>query len=383
MKTLLYFFSIIILISSCRTINQKTKSKTSFDVSKIVSSIKKKDIASVKKMISGTNVNAFDSNGVNLLTYAVMSADFNMVKLLIDKGANPNLKNKTKTGSTPLMMSSGYKSTKIAKYLIKNNADVDIPDNNGDPAINWSAYFGNIPFTKLMLENNAKTNQKSIHSDCVMQVALKEYQDSIVDLLINNNINIHNVKPANKALIEAVKQGNVKLLKSQINKSNMDTKDEAGNTLLIIAANKNSFPIIKFLVNNGVNINEMNPVGMTALNKAIYYGHNEIANFLISKGADINLTDKRFSICPLVAAIRGNNIDMGKILLEKGVNINTTDSINNFSPIMWAAMYKNKEFVQLLLKYKPDLSIKSKYNSTVFGITNDKEILKLLNNSKN
>ncbi len=383
MKTLLYFFGLILIISSCKTINHKTKNKTISDISEIVNSIKKKDIASVKKMVNSTNVNEFDSNGVNLLTHAVMAEDFDLVKILIEKGANPNLKNKTKTGSTPLMMSSGAKSTKIAEYLIKNNADVDIPDKNGDPAINWSAYYGNIPFTKLMLENKAKTNQKSIHSDGVMQVALKEYKDSIVDLFINNNISIHNVKPANKAIIKAVKQGNFKLFKSLANKSNQDTRDEAGNTLLIIATNKKSLPIVKFLVNNGAKINAMNPVGMTALNKAIFYGHNEIANFLISNGADINLTGKRFSLCPMVAAIRGNNLDMGKTLLEKNANINIADGINNFSPIMWATMYGNKEFVSLLLKYKPDLNIISKYKSTVFGMTNDKEILKLLNNSKN
>ena len=376
MKKNLSFLVFLLSFVSCLN----TQNKPGAQLANIISKIEAKDSTALKTLINDSNVDLFDTVGVNLLTRAVMTADYNIVKILLDNGANPNLINKTKTGSTPLMMASGYKSLKIAKLLLKKGADVNIPDNNGDPAIHWSAYYGNLTFTKLMLENGAKTDSKSIHSDGVMQVALKEYKDSIVDLLIENGISIYDVKKDNIALINAVKQNDINLFEKLINKDNVNARDEAGNTLLILASNKGSLAIVQLLVENKADINAINPVGQTALNKAIFSNNNEVAKYLIEKGADINLTDKRFVLCPLVAAIRGNNLEMGKLLLEKGADLNVVDGVNNFSPIMWATSYQNKEFVKLLLKYKPDLSIVSSYETTVFDMTQDKEILKLLNN---
>ena len=331
-------------------------------------------------MINEHNVNSFDTNGVNLLTHGVMTGDLNIVKIIGEKGANPNLKNKTQMGSTPLMMTSEYKSLEIPKYLIKKGANINIQDNNGDPVINWSAYYGNVPFTRLMLENGAKTNLKSIHSDGVLQVALKEWQDSIVDLLLEHNVFIHQVQENSMELINALKNNNLPLFESLLNKNNLNTRDGASNTLLMIAAKNGYFELVKYLIEEGADINAINSVGQTALNLSIYFAKNDIANFLIQKGADVNKTDSKYILTPLVAAIRSNNLVLGEVLLRKGANINTTDGTNNFSPIMWATLYQNKDFVSLLLKYNPDLSIISKYKQNVFEMTGNKEILKILKN---
>ena len=378
--TILGFALFFFMIVSCNYSTQKTKEISKNDMQEFVKLIKDKDSLSLKERIKGYDVNSFDSTGVNLLTYAVMTGDLNIVKIIGDKGANPNLKNKTTMGSTPLMMASEYKSLEISNYLIEKGAKIDLQDNNGDPAINWSAYYGNVPFTKLMLDNGAKTKLKSIHSDGVMQVALKEWKDNIVDLLLKKGITIYKVQNKSVQLINAVKNNNFALTKSLLNKDNVDARDGAGNTLLMIAADKGYSEIVEFLVNNGADIDAMNPVGQTALNKAIYFGKNSIAKYLIDNKADVNKTDTKFILPPLVAAIRSNNLEAGKILLAKGADVNVTDGTNNFSPIMWAALYQNKNFISILLKYKPDLSIVSKYKTTVFNMTENKDILTLLKN---
>lgn len=363
---------------SCNYKTQKTKEYTENEVQEVIKYINAKDSLSLRDKLNENDVNTFDSTGVNLLTHAVMTGDLNIVKIIADKGADPNLKNKTTMGSTPLMMASGFESNEIAKYLINKGAEIDIQDNNGDPAINWSAYYGNVSFTKLMLDKGAETSLKSIHSDNVMQVALKEWQDSIVELLLERGVTIYTVKKNSIELINAVKNNNLVLTRSLLNKSNVDTRDGAGNTLLMIAADKGYAEMVDYLVHSGANLDAMNSVGQTALNKAIFFGKNSIAKNLIEEKADVNKTDSRFILPPLVAAIRSNNIEMGKILLDKGADINIKDGTNNFSPIMWAALYQNMDFVSTLLHYKPDLSIISEYGTTVFEMTEDKEILKLL-----
>lgn len=378
MKILANFLLVALIATSSNITAQNTQEKSENNVQEIIKFINNKDSLSLKKVINEHNVNSFDTTGVNMLTLGVLTGDLNIVKIIGDKGANPNLKNKTQMGSTPLMMASNSKSLEIAKYLIKKGADINIQDNNGDPVINWSAYYGNVPFTKLMLENGAKTNLKSIHSDGVMGVALKEWKDDVVNLLLEHNVSVHKVDENSLDLINAVKNNDFSLFKSLLNKDNINTRDGASNTLLMTAAKNGYFEMVTYLIAEGADINAINSVGQTALNLSVFYGKNSIAEFLIQNEADVNKTDNRFILTPLTAAIRSNNMALGEILLQKGAKINTTDGINNFSPIMWATLYQNKDFVSLLLQYNPDLSIISKYNQNVFEMTTDKEILKIL-----
>ena len=346
---------------------------------KIQEVINNNNLNELNKLVNKNNVNSFDSVGVTLLSRGVISKNFDVVKILINKGANPNLQNQTSSQSTPLMMASNYNLIDIAKNLIANGADIDIQDKNGDPVIHWSAYLGEVEFTKMLLDKGAKTNLKSIHSDGVMGVALKEWQDSIVTLLISYGKGTHKVNEQDKPLLNAVKNNNLKLVKRFLTKQNSNIFDESGSSLLIIASNNGYFEIVKLLLENGAKFNMMNPAGHTALNKAVWSKKNDVAKYLIEKGADVNKTDERFILPPLVAAARSNNLEMGKILLDKGANINTQNGIDKFTPIIWAAFYENIDFVKLLLQYKPDLTLVSKYdNKDIFGFTRNKKILDLL-----
>ncbi len=380
MKILLSNFFLALLIIGCASAGEnEAQAPSEQETAKLFALVNNKDSLALKKAINLQNANAFDSAGVNLLTRAVMTGDLNIVKILVEQGADVNLRNKTTTGSVPLMLASGNTSLEIARYLIARGAEVDIPDTHGDPAINWSAYYGNLPFTKLMLDEGARTDQRSIHSDGVLQVALKEWNDSIVDLLLAYGISFYEPKPGTEALIKAAKKNDFSAFKSLLKPEHVNARDAAGNTLLMLAAQRGYAEMTDYLLKNGADINALNPAGHTALNLAVYYGHNALAKHLIEQGADVNKTDERFVLPPLVAAVRSNNLEMGAYLLEKGADVNTTDGINNFTPIMWAVLNQYKDFARLLLEYQPDLLVVSKYGQKVFAMTKDEELLRLMN----
>jgi len=67
---------------------------------------------------------------------------------------------------------------------------------------------------------------------------------------------------------------------------NFETKDEHGNTLLIVSAQNNLTPIVNFSLSNGCNPNARNNKGNTALHFTFYYKYESLSNLLISKGAD-------------------------------------------------------------------------------------------------
>lgn len=73
--------------------------------------------------------------------------------------------------------------------------------------------------------------------------------------------------------------------------------DENGNTLLIIAAQQGSKRIVKFLLRRGADINAQNLLGNTALHFCFQYSFNDLAEYLISKGANDSLLNKDGLTC--------------------------------------------------------------------------------------
>jgi ankyrin repeat protein len=135
--------------------------------------------------------------------------------------------------------------------------------------------------------------------------------------------------------------------------------------------------MVEFLVNNGADVNALNPVGHTALTKASRYGHIEIVEFLLKNGADTERSSGFYNYTPLMAAAVGNKPVIGELLIQKGAKINTTDSINNFTPVIWAVVNNNVEFIKMIVKYNPDINIVSKYGFKAEDIASE-EMMEIL-----
>lgn len=88
---------------------------------------------------------------------------------------------------------------------------------------------------------------------------------------------------SNRRVIEAIQSG-----------IEVDQKDEIGNTALIVAAGRGNDSLVKFLLKNGANVNAPTKTtvssarGGTALIYAARYGHNKIVELLVQAGADVN-----------------------------------------------------------------------------------------------
>jgi ankyrin repeat protein len=106
---------------------------------------------------------------------------------------------------------------------------------------------------------------------------------------------------------------------------------------------------VRKLVGDGENVNSPNSLGgrylgYTPLHLAIENGHVKLAEYLIEKGADVNVAAKN-GLTPLhIAAFNGLS-DLVGLLIEKGaiVNVSTT---NGLSPLHMAAIaVRNNESV--------------------------------------
>ncbi|MDM7986245.1 MAG: ankyrin repeat domain-containing protein [Smithella sp.] len=94
-------------------------------------------------------------------------------------------------------------------------------------------------------------------------------------------------------LISAAAAGNTRRVDSLIQEKikNVNVKDEAGLTALMIAAINGRVQTVDLLIAKGADVNVEDKVGETALMKAAMNGHQQTVDLLIRRGADVNVED--------------------------------------------------------------------------------------------
>ncbi len=97
-------------------------------------------------------------------------------------------------------------------------------------------------------------------------------------------------------IFDEVKRGNVQKVEFFFSKRgvSINYRDEAtGNTPLIVACKTDQTQVARYLVEKGANINAQNLEGRTALHEVVENNFESLALWLIRKGADIYVEDKR------------------------------------------------------------------------------------------
>jgi ankyrin repeat protein len=92
------------------------------------------------------------------------------------------------------------------------------------------------------------------------------------------------------------------------------TKEEA----LLSAARKGDVATVKSLVEGGVPVDCKNRYGITPLYYAAWGGSEEVARYLIGRGADVNVRDTFYKMNALVTAISKKNEGVARALVEAG-----------------------------------------------------------------
>ena len=93
---------------------------------------------------------------------------------------------------------------------------------------------------------------------------------------------------------DAVKNANYNIMEHVLDEIGLSVncRDEHGNTLLILASQRANKRTVKFLLRRNANMNAQNLVGCTALHYLYEYGHDRLAEYLVSKGASDEVINK-------------------------------------------------------------------------------------------
>ncbi len=117
---------------------------------------------------------------------------------------------------------------------------------------------------------------------------------------------------------DAIKEGDIQSVMQHLAAgTDVNAKDERGETAMFSAVIGGYKEIIKMLVNKGADVNEKNNAGFTPLHEGSYTGQKEIVELLITCGADVN-TMKIDGMTPLDMASFGNHNEIAALLRNHG-----------------------------------------------------------------
>lgn len=127
----------------------------------------------------------------------------------------------------------------------------------------------------------------------------------------------------------------------------LDQHDEAGKTALMLAAAQGHVSLLEQLLQFGARVDQRNRRGGTALMYAAQYGEVEAARRLLAAGSEVNLQAAKGWTALMVAVLKGRK-PMTSLLLTHGADPNIQDMLG-WTPLMRAVETNRLFIVQTLL----------------------------------
>lgn len=327
------------------------------------------DLTFVKSLLQlGIDINGIGEKGFTPLMVAVSKDRYQVVKYLIEQGADVN---KNINGWSPLLEAADEGSTMSMELLIEAGAELNYFWTVGSPtAMTMAASEGHLDCMKMLQEAGASINGYK-NSVPPLHSAAEEGNTNIISYLIRQGVDINKQDYASRtALMFAASEGHKEIV-TQLLKAGADPSitDKQGHNAQLYAESQEEFEIVKLLNNcyghdncsdsksSNKNSNEYkkDPYNLKPIHIATIEGKIEKVESMVNDGADINTRDDYGRTALHFAAAKNHTIDM-RILIGLGANINAQDNQGR-TPLMYAAADGKKEAVVLLVSNLAEVNI--------------------------
>ena len=212
-----------------------------------------------------------------------------------------------------------------------------------------------------------KTGQRLCHgislviywAACLFALLYHSFLPFIIGVVIEQIFRRSVIRSGDKAhlrefeMLLAVRTDNISEVKNSIEQGadiNFHDSRMEGVTALHEASRKGNVEIVKYLLQNGADINSKNHMGLTPLHIAAFCGENSLVTTLIENGADVN-AEAKDNLTPLHSAAVGGNLDTVELLLNNGAEPRAGSSKDGSTPEDFARREGHQAVIDLLSEY--------------------------------
>jgi ankyrin repeat protein len=259
---------------------------------------------------AGVNVDAPDPLGDEVttpLTKAIRKRNASLVRLLLEQGANPNVKISEDSDATPLDVACESGNEEIVKPLLEYGSNPENNDGRMIPSIVVASMKGYHDIVEILAQHGANVDALTLREDDfdeitnALAIAVGNENVEVVEILLKYGANPNPDKVTNEPPL-------VMAVKTPDEPSNTLTPDEilGGVPILQHRMDRKNLKICQILLEAGADANTEFD-GHSVLELAVLADNGEAVTELLNHGANMNGTVKHDE-APLQMAIKENNI---------------------------------------------------------------------------
>ena len=315
--------------------------------------------------VDPSSINALTKSGETPLIAAISSGDEEMVRLVLQRGAD--VEARCVEEISPLMHAVNHGYEVIAEELLRKDAQADETTSGWTP-LHRATDMVDVRMVKLLLANDADIEARSPKEFLPKRSTLDRMKSGELD---DSDDGASSTKEQGwTALLRAASKGDEVMVRLLLDKgADIEARNPSKCTPLMCAAEGKHEAVVDLLLIRGADESAQDEFGWRPLHRALVHrGGEKVAQLLLDHEAHVDATCA-YKKTPLHHAIEKNNDSMVCFLLNAGADIEARD-IAERTPLHTAIESRLEIMVRLLLESGADADAKDRGGKDALGAAN-------------